>query len=91
MARVPYNGYLEIWLQRVTQPKAVGITFESEEPICQIVNGGTPNLWENTWISCDKLKRVLDVSKIVVSNADEAKEVVQPDEVNLFKENAWAY
>ena len=25
MARVPYNGYLEIWLQRVTQPKAVGI------------------------------------------------------------------
>jgi len=33
MARVPYNGYLEIWLQRVTQPKAVGIKFESNEPI----------------------------------------------------------
>ena len=35
MARVPYNGYLEIWLQRVTQPKAVGIKFESDEPICK--------------------------------------------------------
>ena len=39
MARVPYNGYLEIWLQRVTQPRAVGIQFTSNEPICKIVNG----------------------------------------------------
>ncbi|MGO7428948.1 hypothetical protein ACCT09_56900, partial [Rhizobium ruizarguesonis] len=39
MARVPHNGYLEIWLQRVTKPKAVGIEFISGEPICKIVNG----------------------------------------------------
>jgi hypothetical protein len=91
MARVPYNGYLEIWLQRVTQPKAVGIKFESSEPICQIVNGATSKLWENDWVSSDALKKALDVSKIVVAAADEAAEVVQPDEVELFKENAWAY
>jgi len=91
MARVPYNGYLEIWLQRVTQPQAVGIDFKSSEPICQIVNGATPDLWENDWISSDALKKAMDVSKIVVSAAKDAKEVVQPDEVELFKENAWAY
>jgi RNA-directed DNA polymerase len=91
MARVPYNGYLEIWLQRVTQPKAVGMTFTSDEPICQIVNGQSPDLWENDWIASDDLKCALEVSKIVVGSASDAQEVVQPEEVELFKQNAWAY
>lgn len=93
MARVPYNGYLEIWLQRVTQPKAVGIKFESDEAICKIVNGESPQLWESCWISNDALTlmKALEVSKIVVADAGEAAEVVQPEEVELFKYNAWAY
>ena len=91
MARVPYNGYLEIWLQRVTKPKAVGIEFQSNEPICQIVNGKSPPLWECGWISNDALKKALDVTKIVVADAGESEEVVQPEEVELFKQNAWAY
>lgn len=91
MARVPYNGYLEIWLQRVTQPKSIGIKFESAEPICQIVNGNTAMLWENDWINSDALKQALNVLKIVVAPVDGVNEVVQPDEVKLFKENAWAY
>ena len=91
MARIPYNGYLEIWLQRVTQPKAVGIEFESSEPICKIVNGETPQLWENEWIASEALVKALDVSKIVVAAVGDEEEVVQPEEVELFKENAWAY
>ncbi len=91
MARIPYNGYLEIWLQRVTQPKAIGIKFESSEPICQIVNGASPQLWESIWIKGEALKKALDVSKIVIADAGEASEVVQPEEIGLFKENAWAY
>jgi len=91
MARVPYNGYLEIWMQRVTQPRAVGIPFVSDEPICQIVNGKTPNLWENEWISSNDLKDALEVSKIVVGSVSDTEEVVQPEEVELFKQNAWAY
>jgi hypothetical protein len=91
LRRVPYNGYLEIWLQRVTQPKEVGIKFESSEPICRIVNGAATKLWENDWIASDALKKALDASKIVTAAADESDEVVQPDEVELFRENAWAY
>jgi hypothetical protein len=91
MARVPYNGYLEVWLQRVTRPKAVGITFESDEPICQIVNGNSPQLWECGWIASGALKKALEVKKIVTADASDATEVVQPDEVKLFKENACAY
>jgi hypothetical protein len=91
MTRVPYNGYLEIWLQRVTQPKAVGIQFDSNEQICKIVNGETPELWENVWVASKDLKRALNVSKIVVASVSDAEEVVQPNEIELFKQNAWAY
>ncbi len=91
MKKIPYNGYLEIWLQRVTQPKSVGISFESEEPICQIVNGQTPQLWENGWISKEKLKNAIDVQKIVVADVKEASAVIAPEEAELFKQSAWAY
>ncbi len=91
MKRVPYNGHLEIWLQRVIQPRAVGITFVSDEPICKIVNGETPTLWENKWISSNELKDALSVSKIRVGSVDDEKEVIQPEEIELFKQNSWAY
>lgn len=91
MGRVPYNGYLEVWLQRVTQPKAVGIKSESDEPICKIVNGESPQLWESSWILSDALKKALEIGKIIIADAGEAEEVVQPEEVELFKQNAWAY
>lgn len=91
MKRVPYNGYLEVWLQRITQPKTVEIPFVSDEPICQVVNGATPNLWENEWISNNDLKDALDVSDIVIGSISDTEEVVQPEEVALFRKNAWAY
>jgi RNA-directed DNA polymerase len=91
MERVPYNGYLEIWLQRVTQPRTIDLPFISNEPICQIVNGETPKLWENEWISSNELKDALKVSKIIVGSVSDAEEVIQPEEVELFRQNAWVY
>lgn len=91
MGRVPHNGYLEIWLQRVTQPKAIGLPFDSDEKICKIVNGETPDLWKNEWIASKELKNALKVSKIIVGTASEIEEVIQPTEIELFKQNAWAY
>lgn len=89
MNRIPYNGYLEVWLQRVTKP--IGISFDSEEPICRIVNGENSSIWESGWISCRNLKEALNVGKIVVSDAAKASEKVDPEEVKLFKETAWSY
>ncbi len=91
MARVPYNGYLEVWLQRVIKPKALGIAFESDEPICRIVNGESPTIWDCTWISSAALKSAIDVTKLVISDPLEVTEVVQPEEVELFKQNAFSY
>lgn len=91
MKRVPYNGYLEIWLQRVIQPRAIGIPFASEEPICKIVNGESLDLWENGWIASNGLKDALSTSKIIVKSVSDTEEVIQPEEVELFKQKAWAY
>ena len=91
MKRVPYNGYLEIWLQRVIQPRVIGIPFASGEPICKIVNGESLDLWENGWIASNGLKDALSTSKIIVKSVSDTEEVIQPEEVELFKQKAWAY
>lgn len=91
MRRVPHNGYLEIWLQRVTQPKTVGIEFSSDEKICQIVNRETPELWKNSWIASRDLKAALDVSKICIGSVEDAEELVSQEEVQLFYRNSQEY
>lgn len=91
MSRVPYNGYLEIWLQRVTQPKTVAIEFASNESICKIVNGEDIPLWENGWVASGDLLRALKATKIVVSPAEDVNEIVSPEEIELFTQNAWSY
>lgn len=91
MARVPHNGYLEIWLQRVTQPKTVGLSFESSEPICKIVNGEIVDLWSNEWIASTDLKQALDTSNIIVGTVTDMHEKIQPEEIQLFRQNAWVY
>ena len=91
MRRVPYNGYLEIWLQRVTKPKEVGFQFDSDEAICRIVNREPVQLWESTWIKSRTLTKAIHASKIIVNDPNEISEVVAPSEIELFMKNAWTY
>ena len=91
MRRIPYNGYLEIWLQRVAQPASAEMNFNSNEPICKIVNGDSLELWKNDWISSNDLKKALDVQKLLVGSVEDSEEVVQPEEIALFCQNTWAY
>ncbi|MFC3167300.1 hypothetical protein ACFOD7_04475, partial [Paracoccus fontiphilus] len=88
LQRVPHNGHLEVWLQRVTKAKGVGLTFESSEPICQIVNGHAAKLWNNDWISNPALVEALDVTKIVISKPEELDPVPKIEELSLFREYA---
>lgn len=88
MKRIPHNGHLEIWLQRVTKAKGVGLSFDSVEPICRIVNGEKVQLWNNDWIDSQNLLQALDVKKIVVSNPAELDPVPDTEELSLFREYA---
>ena len=91
MSTVPYNGYLEVWLQRVTKPNAVGIEYASKEPLCHVVNRDDVQIWENSWIDSGDLLDALDVKEIVVKEATDTPEVMMPEEVELFHKNAWQY
>ena len=90
MSGVPYNGYQEVWLQRVTKPAALGLEFTTNEAICKIVDGVSVSLWENDWITSAALKEALGVTKIVVADAAETPEEIDPSEVELFNDNAFA-
>lgn len=91
MRRVPHNGYLEIWLQRATQPSTLGLSFASTEPICQLVGGFRTDLWENGWISSKYLLAAMDTSRILVGDPADLSELIEPIEVALFNQNAFAY
>ena len=91
MKRVPYNGYLEVWLQRVTKPESINIDYVSEETICELVNGKQAELWNSSWISNPKLKAALNASDIIIDDATKAPEIMSLDEVELFKRNASIY
>lgn len=91
MKRVPYNGYLEIWLQRVVKPKSVGIEFVSDETICKIVNGEDCRLWNSDWIANPKLAAAMNVSQILVGDPIDEPEKMEPAEIEIFKKNASQY
>ena len=91
MKNVPHNGHLEVWLQRVTENKAVQLSFGSKERLCRIVNGENVSIWNNGWIASKKLKKALSVRKIVVSSKDALDEVIDPSEIKLFKETSLHY
>lgn len=85
---IPYNGYLDIWMQRITKPKAVGVEFFSNENICKIVDGKSEVLWNNSWIASSKLCDALDVKQIVVDEPECLDPVPSNSELALFREYA---
>ena len=91
MKRIPFNGYLDIWLQRVIVPSGSELSFESDEPICQIVNSKTDvKLWENGWLDSEKLKAALATKAIVVGDPKKENQVMQPKEIELFITNQFS-
>jgi hypothetical protein len=90
MKHVPYNGYSEMWLQRILHP--LGVPFETEDSLCKIVNGEKLDLWENKWIAGQDLRKALLPSKIV--NFDllaSLSPVMDPEETTIFTEKAMLY
>jgi hypothetical protein len=91
MKKIPYNGFLEIWLQRITKPSEVGIGFESDEKICKVVNGEDVPLWDHSWISRKNMISALKSSNINVMDATSVPAVIKPKEISLFIQNSWLY
>lgn len=81
--RLPNTGYMQIWLQRATL--AFRDEIEFSDPLCQLVAGYSPDIWDSSWIGSDKLKSKIKPKKIVDKNELEGIAPVIPvDEVDLF-------
>ncbi|BAW79808.1 hypothetical conserved protein [Candidatus Nitrosoglobus terrae] len=84
--RIPHNGYMEIWLQRIAKPNE--LEFESNEPICQIVDGKPASLWEDCWIQNDELKKIMDDTPKIIDKDElsKSKPIIQREEVELYEQ-----
>ena len=81
--RLPNTGYMQIWLQRATI--AFKDEIEFDDPLCQLISGSSPEIWDSSWIGSDKLKSKMKPKKII--NKKTLKEIVPVipvDEVDLF-------
>ena len=84
MKRVPNNGYLEVWLQRLIAPSNTDCEFESAEKICQIVGRKNIELWENAWVKNEAILAALNPQNIIIKNASDFPQKIDPKEVALF-------
>ncbi|MCZ8278812.1 MAG: RNA-directed DNA polymerase [Acetobacteraceae bacterium] len=91
MSRLPNNGYLEIWLQRVTKPESVDLAYDWTESLCRIANGDHVALWNSEWIECDNLRSAHDASNILVKQPRDMPELISPEEIELFSRRVLSY
>ncbi len=85
---LPNNGHLQIWLQRISCPAMIEISYS--EALCDLVGGEDGgnyglNLWNSEWIKSDKLKTALRTSKIINKKAiSEMTPIIPSSEVDVF-------
>lgn len=87
---LPNTSHMQIWLQRVSHTFAPDIEYDS--PICKLVSGAQPPLWNMDWISFADLRNLIKPEKII----DRAKlanlvPVVPVSEVAMFNATMQAY
>ena len=82
--RIPHNGYMELWLQRIAYPNNLG--FLSKEPMCSLIEDEkAQSLWVNDWISKDTVKSSIGSYSIVDRTVlDDLPPDIQNDEFDEF-------
>ena len=60
---IPNTGYLEIWLQRAALSFRSKLGFR--ETLCRLADGEAVPLWDNQWISCKVLKKMLESPRVI--------------------------
>jgi RNA-directed DNA polymerase len=85
---IPNTGYLQLWLQRITIN--IDKKYSYDENLCKLVSGEDVKIWNFDWLhksfrKCIDVKKIID-HKLIKSLPD----VIEKDEVELFKSsNNW--
>jgi len=82
--RIPNNGYMEIWLQRIAYPNH--LSFTSSESMCKVVdNEVDKSLWCNDWIKDDDIRsRIENFSIVDRTVLDDLPPDIQNEEFDAF-------
>ena len=83
-SRMPNNGYMELWLQRIAIPNQ--LKFSSDEPMCRLANNEAGlSLWCNSWIqNKDTRKSIEGYSIIDRTVLSDLPPDIQNDEFDAF-------
>lgn len=82
--RIPNNGYMELWLQRIAYPNQLG--FLSTEPMCGLVDEeAAQSLWHNSWIGNDETRLSIEKFSIIDRTVlDDLPPDIQNEEFDAF-------
>jgi hypothetical protein len=81
--KIPNTGYLQIWLQRITLK--LGKEFVFDEALCKKVAEEKVDIWNSEWLN-PSLKQMIDSFAIVDQKTiDALPEIIESNEVELFK------
>lgn len=85
LKKINNSGYFEIWFQRVLIKAESPIELPFEEKLCRVIKDETIKLWNNDWISSNKIKKILEKISIVDSEILEIiPEILEYDEIKIF-------
>jgi len=83
LSQLPNTGHMEVWLQRISHSFIPNLDYK--EKLCQLVKGNPIVLWNDKWITSEKLKAAINQSKIVNKNKlCSLNPIVSPKEIELF-------
>lgn len=82
--RIPNNGYMELWLQRIAYPNQ--LDFDSKEKMCRLVDYEVaPSIWYNKWIGKTDLRKSIEKYSIIDRTIlDDLPPDIQNDEFDAF-------
>jgi len=83
-ARMPNNGYMQLWMQRIAHPNH--LDFTGSEKMCQLVDDSdSGSIWNNEWIKDTALReRIENFSVIDRVDLDEISPDIQFEEFDQF-------
>ena len=81
--KVPNTGHLQVWLQRITLSSLKEIKYE--ESLCKLVDGEKPDIWNNSWISSNNLKKSVNPENIIDKDIiTKLSTIISVEEIELF-------
>ncbi|PJG86341.1 RNA-directed DNA polymerase [Conservatibacter flavescens] len=80
---MPNSGFAQIWLQRMLKKDVDNYTFK--EKLCLIVTDPKEEIWDNSWITSSKVKKIFKTNKVYDKEIfDSLDSIISNDEIDLF-------